>query len=511
MNEIIEQLRADYDAVAYNDEPHPLSHPNRLAVVAAMRGISPRPIGDCRVLEIGCATGGNLIPMAEQLPGSRLLGFDLSPRQIEAGCSIISALGLSNVELRCQDIMDFPNDGSTFDYIIAHGVYTWVPDAVRQQVLRLCRRHLAPNGVAFISYNTYPGWRSRLIMRDLMLYHSRGTSDPIQRVARGREIMRIVSESTPETNYFRDMMRDFHTGLIPFSDSYVLHEHLTSVNSPQYFWQFIDEARANGLAYLGDADHLSDQRTMLSAAVREKVAALTGDEIEREQYVDFLVNRIFRRSVVCRAETAGEAKKPASSPVRSMHIAGRPAETPAGTGANGQPIIQFGAGHHTIKLWDPAPIAVMRHLGRTWPATTPFSELASVALGQLPKGADPQQVAERLVEAIDFWHAHGLVELWVDPPAVIASGAGQHPCTMRFARWQAVHRPFVTTLRQIRINPDEKLRALLQLLDGTRDRQALIDGDSASHWGMGDSQKAGLWIETALRWLVGESLLVNGT
>jgi hypothetical protein len=67
-----------YDEVQYTDNPYPQSHPGHLAVVAKLAGLTPAPVGRCRVLEIGSARGGNLIPMAVGLPGSSSVGIDAS-------------------------------------------------------------------------------------------------------------------------------------------------------------------------------------------------------------------------------------------------------------------------------------------------------------------------------------------------------------------------------------------------------------------------------------------------
>ncbi|HEY1923332.1 MAG TPA: class I SAM-dependent methyltransferase, partial [Tepidisphaeraceae bacterium] len=156
MYKLVEKLQTDYDSVAYDSWPYPQAHPDRIAVVAALQGLSATPVEKCRVLEVGCASGGHLIPMADQLPDSRFVGIELSARQFEAGSKLIRELGLTNIELRCEDLMEFPKDSGEFDYIIAHGFYSWVPLPVRLRLLEICQRHLSRHGLAYISYNTYP-------------------------------------------------------------------------------------------------------------------------------------------------------------------------------------------------------------------------------------------------------------------------------------------------------------------------------------------------------------------
>src|SRR5262249_13699905 len=154
------------------------THPDRLATVATLFGMRPAAVDCCRVLELGCAAGGNLIPMAQALPGSSFLGIDLSARQVAEGAKVVAALGLTNVALRRQRILDVDESWGTFDYILCHGVSSWVPAPVQDRILHICSANLAPAGVAYVSYNTYPGWHLSGMIRDMMCYHARRYATP---------------------------------------------------------------------------------------------------------------------------------------------------------------------------------------------------------------------------------------------------------------------------------------------------------------------------------------------
>src|SRR5262249_45705279 len=148
----------------------------------------------------GCASGGNLIPMAEGLPGSEFVGIDLSERQVAQGRATVADLGLGNIDLRRLNVLDVAPDLGRFDYVIAHGGYSWVPAPVREKLLAVCRGHLAPNGVAFVSYNPYPGWHSRQAVREMMQYHTRHLNDPHARVTQGRGLLTFLAQSVPPEN-----------------------------------------------------------------------------------------------------------------------------------------------------------------------------------------------------------------------------------------------------------------------------------------------------------------------
>jgi SAM-dependent methyltransferase len=150
-----------YDDVPYPDWVHPATHPDLLAVVAALFGMSPAPPDRCRVLELGCAGSTNLIALAETLPESRFVGIDLASRHIAAGQQKVRALGLTNVELRAMSLVNVGEAFGRFDYILCHGVYSWVPAEVREKILAVCSANLVPQGVAYVSYNCYPGWHAR--------------------------------------------------------------------------------------------------------------------------------------------------------------------------------------------------------------------------------------------------------------------------------------------------------------------------------------------------------------
>jgi SAM-dependent methyltransferase len=501
MDEIVEKMRADYDAVAYEAWEHFHAHPDRIASAAAVRGLVPPPVSQCRVLEVACGIGGNLLPMAEQMPGSRFVGIDLSPRQIESGAAIIRELGLTNIELRCQDLMDFAEDAGEFDYIIAHGFYSWVPKPVRQKLMEVCQRHLTKNGLAFISYNTLPGWRTKGVVRDMMLYNARGVTNPAERVKRGREIIQFVTENVVGTNYYRDLLQEFEPSVVNGDDSYVLHEHLAVVNEPLYVRDFVSDAKAYGLTLVGDAKANDDYWERIPAVLRERIMKMSGDAVEREQYVDFLMNRAFRRSVLCRTEAAEDATDVAANQIRKLYIAGKPEEKPAGVNAAGQAVMQFGTEAEHIQLSDPRPIAAMRYLQRSWPSAAPFSELAAVAFAHSPAGeTDSEKNAVALSHVIETCRVLGIVEIWSRPTDFIAAAAGRYPRATRVARWQAAHQASITSLRHLRIRTDDLLRRIVPLLDGTRDREAL-----AAEMGKTSDQT----IDSILQGLASASLLLN--
>src|SRR6195256_4746917 len=182
-----------YDRIAYRTLPMPQTHPDRLATIALLHGMAPRPVDRCRVLELGCGDGSNLIPMAYGLPGSEFVGVDLATTAVTSGAAAISALGLRNVVLHHLDVMDVSDAFGTFDYIIAPGLYSWVPEPVRDRILGICEAHLARHGVAFVSYNTYPGCHLRQAVWQILQFHVEGMTDPGERIAQARALAHFMA------------------------------------------------------------------------------------------------------------------------------------------------------------------------------------------------------------------------------------------------------------------------------------------------------------------------------
>ena len=184
------------------------------------------------MLEIGCGAGGNLIPLAYYLPGSSFVGIDLARTAIAAARRMARDLGLRNIELRAADLRTIGATDGKFDYIVAHGIYSWVPPEVRDRLLAICRARLARNGVAFVSYNALPGRRRLQALRERLLDAVGGIKDPAKRLAAARRF--------PETE-----------GL---PDDLVFHDLLAPVNDPVTFREFTAHAARHRLRYLGDAD-----------------------------------------------------------------------------------------------------------------------------------------------------------------------------------------------------------------------------------------------------------------
>jgi SAM-dependent methyltransferase len=291
-----------YDELPYPSQAFVQTHPDRLATLARIFGLQPPAVDHCRVLELGCAAGGNLIPMAYALPGSRFTGVDLSARQVAEGRARIGALGLTNVRIEAASITDVDERWGVFDYIICHGVYSWVEPAVQDWILRTAGRLLSPQGVAYVSYNTYPGWHLRESVRHMMRYHAMPFETPAERIEQARALLGFLAGAVPqEGNAYGQVLAREVDLLGQCSDSYLYHEHLEPTNAPLYFHQFIDRAAGHGLQYLAEAELGAMLTGRFPPEVAATLEAISSDIVHLEQYMDFVRNRQFRQTLLCRA------------------------------------------------------------------------------------------------------------------------------------------------------------------------------------------------------------------
>jgi methyltransferase-like protein/predicted O-methyltransferase YrrM len=470
---------SSYDEVPYESHAYAEAHPDRMAVVATLFGMTPPPVATARVLELGCASGGNLIPMALALPEARFVGVDRSGRQVADGRATIAALGLSNVELRAMSLAEVGEDFGPFDYIICHGLYSWVTPALQEAILALCRRDLAPSGVAYVSHNCYPGWHARGAVREMMEFHVRSIAEPRERARQARALLELMARSSPDRDSLHaQLLRQEAAKLRGQSDAYLLHDHLEAENHPVAIHEFVARAAVHGLQYVGDAR----VRTMADSqppAVREVLDRLAGDPVRREQYLDYLRNRNFRRSLLCRDGVA--LTRPATAEgVMTLRVSTRVAPVSARTDLHSAAVEEFrGEGGAVAATGNPLVKAALRVLAERWPRSLPFEDLRRLALGRLilPSGEEPapfDRGPKALAEALLQAFLSDVVELHAHEPDFVAE-VGEHPTASPLARLQAESGPRVTNLRHRVVQLSDFDRLVLRQLDGRRDWYAILD------------------------------------
>jgi SAM-dependent methyltransferase len=505
------ELATTYDELPYDDKPIRVTHPDNLAAIATLYGMRPAPPETSRVLELGCAAGHNLIAMAVSLPNAHFTGIDLSPRQIADGAVTVTALGLPNVALKHLSLLDVDDAFGQFDYIIAHGVYSWVPPPVQDKLLSVCARHLAPSGVAYVSYNTFPGWHQRGMVREMLAYHVGQFTEARQRVEQARAFLTFIIDSRPPqmnvTTYHR-LLTDEAELLRDAADSYLFHEHLEEVNQPLYFHEFMARASAKGLQYLAEArPHLPLE--VFPAETQDVLGEMGADPVRKEQYLDFLRNCTFRRTLLCHAAQTLDRAGPAElmAAFRFTNTAWPPSRDFDVTGAA---VVEFSGDGVQASTNSPLVKAALAELCEAWPRAVPFGALLERVWDRLKGGsAQPLQkedIPEALAAALLRCYHINLIRLHVfDPPFVL--NISERPRASALARMQAARgQLLISNLCQAFVRLDQRDCVLLTHLDGSRDRVAL----AAEMAGVvtAAEREAG-WLDERLNWLARHGLLIG--
>lgn len=463
-----------YDDVPYPSYTFPQTSPDRLATMAILHGLKPASPDKCRVLEIGCGDGTNLLSFAYTTPESEFEGIDLSSVHIEKANSGASVLGLSNVKFAQIDLMEYDTAKSgRFDYILAHGLYSWVPVMVRKRVLAIFRSCLADDGIGYISYNAYPGCHVRKMFWEMMKFETRSEHDPLRKVAIARGFMKSLMESTASDNIHRPLLQHEYESLLDRNIENILHDDLAEINDPFYFYQFVDELEANGLTYLADADPLflaERPEFDLDLPKSNPNAELSIALAQRRDFADFMR---FRSSLFI---LPGKHVQIASvMPHEPLWIASQiePVSSKANLQSTSEETFR-GATSGEFKLNHPFTKTALGILRNAWPNSLKFNDLLAEATMSLDKDKLSEEDVARASSFFFQLFKNGFVKLHAKA-FNFARSAGEHPKASDFARWQiASGNSIVTTMTgaNVALN-DDIIAQLISLLDGTRNRDEL--------------------------------------
>jgi SAM-dependent methyltransferase/methyltransferase-like protein len=458
---LIDQLEASYDELPYGWKSHGLTHPVRMGTVAALRGFEPAPVDRCRVLEIGCAEGGNLLPLAEAYPDSEFVGIELSNRQAQRATAIVDELGLTNVQVHQMDVRDLDARMGHFDYVIAHGVFSWVPPTVQEHVLRVSSELLTDRGLGFVSFNVYPGWHINGILRTLSLEAAAPTAPLVERVRAARAALARVAVDARQTSQFGVMLAQAAEGLAEVDDGYLAHDFLEPVNIPLWFGEFASRAAAHGLQHVGDL------------SIRANVSA---SDLAGQQYLDRLAGTSFRAAVVCAAGVPLDDSA-AAGVVGHLHASGH--LTPAGDVDMDEGVeSSFRNLDDLIATTTSAAVKLaLMVLTQRWPAAMPVATLLAEVETELsrrgvhaPHGHHDTQVTEGLLAM----HRRGLIELSTEAFPLVGS-VSERPVVSRLNRWLAGSGVPCTNRRHGRNQLDPFVAFVAQQLDGEHDATAVIE------------------------------------
>jgi SAM-dependent methyltransferase len=388
-----DSLRASYDAVPYRHGAVPDSHPARLGAIARLHGVAAAAPEQCRVLELGCAEGMNLLPLAERFPQAQFTGVDFSPGQIATAEKARVSCGVENVRFICADVKNFEN--LPVDYLIAHGVYSWVGDDVKDSILALCAKSLVPGGVAYISYNTLPGWSLLSGLREVLLGEISREAEAAAQIAHAQRVLAVLGQCVAgQPGAYAALLREAIADMRAKPPALLFHDDLAPINDPVTFTQFTAHAARHGLHYLAEAHYAAMPYEHVPAPMRTALAELQPDFPRAQQFMDVLFQRWLRNSLLVRTPPPS-ARNVDPRAIRDCAIGlrVRPADSHVPL-APGSPLRLPGPNDLSIDFDQPLEKAFFLTLADAFPARVPFPEALENAHrllreAALPADADP--------------------------------------------------------------------------------------------------------------------------
>ncbi|MBR2164127.1 MAG: methyltransferase regulatory domain-containing protein [Campylobacter sp.] len=322
-------IKSTYDEHTYDSYSYGQTCIDYLCAVAKFHGLDAVNPHNAKVLEIGCAMGGNIIGQAINHPNSQFIGIDLSSEQIAIGKRAIEGIGCKNIELIEMDICNLISEFGgkiKFDYIICHGIYSWVPDFVRSAILQSCKELLSPNGVAFISYNCYPGWKYVEPLRDFMRFCAVKSSGNVADLESGLNAIKFqkafyakYSPNETSATHIKNLNSEYIKHIQNYPKSYVAHEYMEICNQPFYFLDFAADANDHGLCYVADATYHFDASFLPEGAISQYFRLSFDDYISANQAYDFLYSIRFRSSILTKEQNKNKLATSDEDKAKFLH------------------------------------------------------------------------------------------------------------------------------------------------------------------------------------------------
>jgi SAM-dependent methyltransferase len=456
-----------YDCAPYTSHAYAETHPERLRVVARLSGWNAPELGGARVLEIGAGRGGNLLAMAMSLPDADLVGIEPSSRQAAEVFTIAERLGVKNVTVHSAGFEGeglLRGEGDRFDFIVAHGVASWMPVRSRGELLSRMARWLSPSGVAYVSFNVLPGWYARMAAREWMRFRAGERGLDVGSVDPASWLRWLRGAVSPDLAGYREDLARVEARLVETEQAYAVHEYLEGENHPALVSDLLREAEQAGLAYLGDAIPREVAIETLPDPVQ--VAASKLGLAGAQQLVDFVRCTAFRRALFVRADTAAARgwRWPARLDVEAMGtllVASRlrpSAEDPG----------RFDGSGESVQAPSPRVRAALTLLHEIAPRALGFDDLARGSARRLGE-ADHEECARELAgELRDLWLSVDGVDFHDHEPP-FETVPHERPRACPFARLQGSRgEPITNRWHQEVVLPEALVKEVLVRADGTR-------------------------------------------
>ncbi|HEY8074496.1 MAG TPA: class I SAM-dependent methyltransferase [Labilithrix sp.] len=288
-----------------NDVPYvrqfvPELAPARIRLAAAVNGLVPPPSADFDYCELGCGHGDTLAALAAAHPRARFLGVDIGAAHIASAKRLARDGALENIGFLERDFEALLDEEiGAFDYVVAHGVLTWIGPEKRKAMIALAQRMLKPGGLLYVTYNAMPGWSAVEPLRQLLLsplgQAPEGSS--LDRAKSGLAFAQLLQSSGAEYFAKNPSATEMLGAMTRAGLPYVVHEYLHEHWTPMYFARVAWEMAAHDLHFAGVLPLLLNFRESAIPEPLEKAFADITDRLRFESVKDFAINEFFRRDV----------------------------------------------------------------------------------------------------------------------------------------------------------------------------------------------------------------------
>ncbi len=437
----------------YVSLPFAYTQPSALAALAILHGLTPPPVERASVLELACASGGNVIPLAYRFPDAKFAALDIVEEEIAIAKTNGDALGLANLTLEVGDVVEFADrrDGVQFDYILCHGLISWAPPPVREAVFKICAEKLSDHGLAVVSFNVLPGWRVKQLVRDIVSRSVDQTAPPLERVKQAQTLLKRLAPKVTNSA-FGIVIQQNADRLADPDPSYLFSEFLSSTNDAFFFEDIVAGAQRNGLHYVTEGElSLAAPETVAPGAASLVLELSDGDPLAAQSWLDRISGRVFRRAMFAKRPAR---EKPSNAAMADLHVSALlEPQADSKLGFKLETGHMVNAPNHQIAMG-------LARIGAAYPSSVPVAELA-------------RENGEAITNAILRLAQTGAARLSSTP---FSAGRQDDPYPRAFevARLEAKRgQSWVTTLQHRPYYGSPETLAMLAVLDGKPDRATL--------------------------------------
>jgi len=468
-----------YNDIFFESRPSPERHVHRLSTLAFLNGLETPPALRSRVLEVGCSTGANLIPMACALPEASFVGLDISSAQIKIASRHADSLNLKNIKFIEGDVRQEESLDGPFDYVICHGMLTWVDPGIQDHLLKFIARYLSPDGVCYLSFNSLPGWRNRHTVWNAVASVRAMKCPPQEKIERAKAIIRAMSAVLVDAHrpYGMQLKEELERNL-ERSNAFFAHEILNPFCSALTLPELKAKLKIYGLSYLCDANALRSpglwsEFPELDDELKKEFPDPATAEIDTEHIADFLFPQSFRGAVVSLKKASPRLKQNPEI-IENLFICSPLVPLDVQPDIFSTKAVTFCApSEQTSEQSDPLVKSALLVLRSTWPTPIHFRELYKSALELVGLKADKDQLALLRLTLIHYFQGNHL-ELYREAYRT-GNRSADYPEIFPFARLQSGKQEWVTTLRHETMPVDIFDRHLMPIINGENTLTSILE------------------------------------